>query len=492
MKKLRLCLCVLLCACLLFSCAAPQEERPTAPLPTAVAPSAPYGDAALRYTATVPLYLPSRDGQTLLAFYDQLTLTYGQHPAEDILTALLSHEGNSRVAPIGGTTSLTLAGNDPVMLTGGVCSVNLAASALILSSEELYTAAQAITATLCQLEDVDYVTIMIAGAPAAMDVGGNLPLGLLSASPGQELPILWEQFNAKRTPVGSLASTTPLATTAALYFPLADHSGVEAEPRRLSFPGQHPQQLIVTLLEALSSGAAILDHAAPVPDILRMMLFMPEVFELEGGGRRVNLYFSPDVLEKLREQGSDPICFFTSITLTLTSFVPSLQQVCILAGDAGLTSVPSDAQGTRLYPGALHTRDHDHDLVMSRVTFCLPGQDGLTLQPVSMPYRQARSPRQLLLRLAQEGAWPAPLTDADIQGISVQDGTLLINLSERYGKRLREADDQRMIAYSAITTLCEALELRRVRFYFGGSAVTQDTEDFTWSGEFMYRPGMGK
>ena len=48
-----------------------------------------------------------------------------------------------------------------------------------------------------------------------------------------------------------------------------------------------------------------------------------------------------------------------------------------------------------------------------------------------------------------------------------------------------------MIAYSAITTLCEALELRRVRFYFGGSAVTQDTEDFTWSGEFMYRPGMG-
>ena len=49
-----------------------------------------------------------------------------------------------------------------------------------------------------------------------------------------------------------------------------------------------------------------------------------------------------------------------------------------------------------------------------------------------------------------------------------------------------------MIAYSAVTTLCRALELRRVRFYFGGSAVDELGSDLTWSGEFLYNPAMGK
>lgn len=493
MKRFRLALCLLLCLMVLTSCAAIPASVPTATLPPIEpGPAAPYGDAALRYQSTVPLYLPSLDGQTLLAFYDNLTLTYGQPTAEEVLRALFRHEGNSRVAPVGGKTELTLAGTDPVILSGGVCTVNLSASALLLSAQDFHTAAQSIAATLCEMDEIDYVNLLVAGTPVAMDVGGYLPLGALSGEPGQEINVLWEQLAAKRTPVGALASATPLTATAALYFPLADGSGVAAEPRRLSFAGQHPQQLMNTLLDALSSGAAMLENTADMPDISTLMLFMPEVVELEGGGRRATLHFTADVLERLTAAGIDPVCFFASLTMTLTSFVPSLQQVCCLMGNGALTTVTSPIHGARLFPGALHTREHYAKLVMGQGTLFVPDEDGLTARAIALPYRATREPRTLLLRLSECGAMPQGLTDADILGISVKDATLLINLSDRYADVIRQSPGQRLMAYSAVTTLCDALNVRRVRFYFGGSAVDSLDSDLTWSGEFLYRPGMAE
>lgn len=493
MKRLQMALCLLLCLAMLSSCGAHPVSAPAATLPpVSPGPAAPYGDAALRYQAITPLYLPSQDGQTLLAFYDNLSLTYGQPPAEAVLRALLRHEGNSRVAPIGGKTELTLAGADPVILSGGVCTVNLSASALLLSAQEFHTAAQAIAATLCEMDAIDYVNLLVSGTPAAMDVGGNLPLGAVAGTPGQELPVLWEQLSAKRTPVGALAASTPLTATAALYFPLADGTGIAAEPRRLSFPGQHPQQLMTTLLEALSSGAAVMENTAVMPNVMSLLLFMPEVVELEGGGRRATLHFTADILERLAVSGCDPVCFFAAITMTLTSFVPSLQQICILMGNDALTTVTSPVHGARLFPGALHMREHYTRLVMGQGMLFIPAEQGLTARTIALPYRTTHEPRTLLMHLSECGAMPQGLTDADILGIAVKDETLLINLSDRYADVIRQSAGQRLTAYSAVTTLCSALDVRRVRFYFGGSAVDSLGSDLVWSGEFLYRPGMAE
>ena len=490
-RRLRMGLCLLLCLCL-CSCSAQVAPLPDATLPPMEpGPAAPVGDTSLRYYATVPLYLPSVDGQTLLTYYDTLAFTVGKHPAEAILTALLGHEGNDRVASLGGNVELTLAAGDSLVLVGGVCTVNLAASANLLSPEKLYVAALAISATLCELDDIDYVTLLIAGSPAAMDVSGNLPLGVIADYSGLELPILWDQFDAKRAPVGTLASATPRSAAAVLYFPLADGSGISAEPRTLSFPGQHPQQLILTLMEALSAGAALMADAAPMPNMTAHMLFMPEAVELEGGGRRANLYFSAALMEELSRIGCDPLCFFAALTMTLTSFVPALQQVSFQMGNAALAAVPSQVHGERTFPGALHTREHYIPLVMGQATLYIPGEGGLMAKTASLHYQQTQSPRALLMLLSQHGALPA-LTNGDILGIAIHDGTLLINFSEDFAQAVRRSADQRMIAYSAVTTLCRALELRRVRFYFGGSAVDELGSDLTWSGEFLYNPAMGE
>lgn len=491
-KGIRLIALLLLCSLLLTGCSTPSESMPSLALPTfAPGPVAPIGDAGLQHQAIVPLYLPARDGQMLLSFHDTLTLSRDRHPAENILRHLLSHPGSSSVQPIGGAVTLSLSGANPVEISGSVCTVNLSAGALMLSCEDLYTAALAIAATLCEIDGIDYVNLLVAGTPVAMDVAGYLPLGLVKANPAQELTLLWEQMTARRTPVGTSPAHTPLTATAALYFPLADGSGILAEPRRLSFPGQHPQQMVTALLSALSAGAELLEGTARLPDLNALMLFLPEVSDLASGGRRITLHFTADVENRLRSAGCDPACVFAAITTTLTSFVPSVQQVCILVGDGALTSLYSPTLGSLLFPGALQTRAGYAHALMTQATLYQPDGIQLAHRSIALPYRHADNPRALLLHASALGAIPQGLTDADILGLAVRDGVILVNFSARYGEVIRQSGtDQRLVAYAMVNTLCHALHQRRVRFYFASVPAEDLGSDLVWSGEFICNPSL--
>ena len=494
MRKLRIPLCLLMCAALLTGCTTSSPSLPAPVLPSpSPGPEAPIGDAGLQRETIVPLYLPSLDGQSLLTIYESLTLPRDRHPAETILTALLAHPGNNRGRPVCGSVQVNLSGANPVEISGGVCTVNLSASALQLTMQELYTAALCISATLCGMDDIHYVNLLIAGTPVAMDVGGHLPLGALNGSNGAELPVQWEQFSARRTPPGELPAHTPLTATATLYFPLQDGSGIAAEPRRIAFPGQHPQQQVLALLTALSNGAQMLENTAALPDLNALLLFTPEVIQLDSGGRRVTLHFTADVKERLFAAGCDPSATFAAITTTLTTFVPSLQQVCILVGDGALTSLYSDKLGSLLFPGGLMNRAAFAHTLLGPATIYIPSEYGLVSRTLSLPYRSAASPRALLLAMSDPaaGALPAGLADADILGLSVQDGTLLVNLSTRYAEVIRTSScDQRLAAYAAVNTLCELLNVRRVRFYFGSTQLQNLGSSLCWDGKFLYNPAL--
>lgn len=489
MKKLIKLLCVLLCAALTTSCMVPPALEEAAPaLPTVAADDlAPLGDAGLQHEAIAVLYLPALNGQHLLAFYETLRFSGAQHPAETILRALLAHPGNSRVRSLGGAVQLSLTGANPVEISGGVCTVNLSASALQLPLNDLYTAALAIAATLCETDGVEHVQLLVAGTPIAMDISGCLPLGVLSGQTHQELPVLWEQFSSRRVPVGTDPADMPLTAAAALYFPVPD-GGICAEARRLTFPGQTPVQMTETLLLALSDGVETLG-TTDMPDLLALLLRPPEASDLSTGGKRITLCFPADMKERIAAQSIDPAACFAAIVYTLTSFIPSVQQVCILVGDSALTSLYSPAMGSMLFPGGLHARaDYAHAL-MDYVPLTIPDREALFVRAVPMPYRQAASPRAMLLRMAQH--LPPALTDADVLGLSIDGDTLRINLSERYAQVLQAYPaQQRLCAYAIVNTLCHHTGARRVRFYFGGRSVDALDGPLLWSGEFIYNPGL--
>lgn len=494
-KKL---ICLLLTLALLLplvtGCSSGDAPAPLPDLPaSAIAGSAPIGDAGLDHSAICTLYLPSRDGQQLLALYEPMTLTYSRHPAESIVRALLAHPGDSRVRPLGGGVTLSLSGANPVEVSGGVCTISLTASALQLSLEDLYTVSLALAATLCELDDIRYVNLLAAGAPVAMDVTGSLPLGSVTTQTGQELPVLWDQLNARRAPVGVNPADVPLTAAAPLYFPLPGGKGIAPETRRLTFSGQNPAQLAEGLITALSAGPQTLQTA--MPNLTELLLAAPTVTQLESGGLRITLHFPADVRSRIAGAGADPACCFAALTTTLTTFIPSLQQVCILTGDAALTSVMSGEFGSLLFPGGLHHRQDYAAYLTAPAT--LWGAQGGRLTPVTaaLPYRTARDPRTLLLALAglpaEQAVLPPGLTDADILGLAIQGDTLLINLSERFGGVIRQSGmDQQLLVYSITGAMCSCLPVRRVAFFFGGQQMDSLGGSIVWSGSFMHDPGL--
>ena len=503
MKRRDLATLTLLCLTL-TACAAPQSSAvPSATLPPVIDDVvAPVGDASLFYSEPVALYLPSRDGQRLSCQYETLTLNRGRHPAEAVARALLAHPGNDAVSPLGGSVALQLSASNPIELSGELCTVNLMPSALQLDHRALYTACLGLTTTLCELPGIRTVNVLVAGQAIALDVANRLPLGSLSPHAGAELPILWSQMEARRVPVGDDPAGVPLTSAAALYYPLADGGGLIPDVRTLSFAGQQPDQLIAALLAALSVSPMNHPEAVALPGLASLMTAGPAVTDLETGGRMATLRFDPALNAALTERGIDTACFAASLTCTLTTFIPSLTAVQLYMGDQPLTSVSGAVTGSMLYPGGVMRRADFAPLIKGQITIYLPRAGQLQAVTRRLADDDAYHPRTLLLALMagptaaeQEAGWspllPGGLSDADILGISVEEGTLLVNLSARAAERISESDlDQHLMCRGLVSALCELMNVRRVRFFFGGDTVQTLNGPIFWGGEFLYAPGL--
>ena len=503
MKTKRLAALMLLCLTL-TACVAPQPAAAPSStlLPVIDDVVAPVGDASLFYAQTVALYLPSPDGQRLVCQYETLTLNRGRHPAEAVARALLAHPGNEAAAPLGGHVILQLSASNPIELSGELCTVNLMPSALQLDHEALYTACLGLTTTLCELPGIRAVNVLAGGQAIALDVANRLPMGCLSPHTGAELPILWSQMEARRVPIGDDPSGVPLTAAAALYYPLADGSGVVPDVRTLTFAGQQPDQLIEALLTALSVPPTRLSGTAALPGLRSFMTAAPTLTDLETGGRMVTLRFAPSLDAALSTAGLDTACFAASLTCTLTTFIPSLTAVQLYIGDQPFTSVYGPETGSLLFPGGVMRRADYAPLIRAQVAFYLPRGGRLETVVRHLPDDEAYHPRTLLLALMagptaaeSQAGWspllPGGLSDADILGISVEGDTLLVNFSARAAQCFSDSElDQHLMCRGLVSALCELMDVRRVRFFFGGDTVGTLRGPIFWGGEFLYSPGL--
>lgn len=506
MKRL---ICLLLCLSLLGMTSGCGRTLEASALPAQTLPPAagdyepPVGDTGLNHTRTVALYLPSADRQRLVTEYVSLQLNSGRHDAESVVRALLTQPGKSGAPALYGGVSLSLYGNSPVEVCGSVCTVNLGASALQLSRQDFYSVCMALAATLCELDGVHYVNVLVADQAVGMDITDILPLGSQTGRPGEELPVLWEQLEARRTPLGENPADTPLSSVATLYFPLEGGAGIGAETRTLSFAGQSPDQQAGALMDALLAGAQYLTGACDMSALPQLMSARPRVTELDDGGRMVNLYFHVGLQESLKAAGIDMACLMAAMTYTLTTFIPSVSSVRAYVGDTPVTSLYSAVHGNLIFQGGLMQRHQFSAFLMEQTTLYFASGDRLSGVRRSMPFQQARHPRALLLALMQgptrqeldaglEPVLPDGLGDADVLGLAIEGDTLLIHLSARFAELLstQAAEWEQQACYAMVNTLGEALGVKRVRFFFGGGMLEELGGRLYWGGEFMLNPSL--
>ncbi len=495
--------CIMLC---LSGCSSsrPPENKKASSLPTPSCPyTAPDGDIPVSGKGLYTLYLPGKNGMYLLG--QPVTLEAGSfhETVATLVWKLLNWESNDQVDDLGKGTDLSLFGEKPVEISGGICTVNLGSSALQLSYRNFYTLSLALSATLCELDGIDSVNVLVADKSVGLDITGGLAMGSLTAHTGENLPVLWEQMEARKTPLGGDMTQTPLSSRVTLYFPLSNGRGIVCENRTVTFDGQTPQQMAAKILETLSNGSMYLTGVPELPDLRELLLYDPLASELADGGRLITLAFREDAMEALQEKKLDPACVLAGITFSLTTFIPGTAAVSIRIGDQPMAALDSERFGTVNARGGVLRRSDFSSFLMGRTTVYFENNGLLVPCEKSVVQEQADSPRQQLAALMEgpgererrEGM-TSPLPDMveedDILGISAVEDTLLVNLSESFRSEIQSlgAEKEMLLCYSMVNTLCENSGLKRVYFFFEGEQVETIAGAICWAGGFDRNPGL--
>lgn len=491
-----------LCAC---TAQAPQTETPVVTLPPAeVSFVAPVGDAALEYTEEVSLFLPRHDGLRLVEEKVQISFSPVRPYAESVVRALLAFTGNEAARAVGGDVKLTLYGTSPVEVSRSVVTVNLGASALQLDHKDYYVACQSIANTLVQLEGIDHVNILVAGKAVGLDIANTLPMGSLTENPSHDLSAVYAQLLSRRPAEGETVYDKAFSADVTLYFPLASADGMVAENRTVSFANLSFPDMVVTILRQLAAGPE--DPAIDSPELPllgELLTSTPTLVEEAAGGQTLKLDFAHNLDDMLETYGLSHQQSMASLCYTLCTFFPNLSGLRVTVEGAAVDPLllTEETDGNA---GELFLRASFEELLYDYVTLYLANESQTALCRVQrpIPCYQSTSPRVLLKQLAL-GPQPSDsaqglkalmpegcITDTTLLGLSLVDGTLLVNFSpalEQIGQGLSETAE-RLLAYGLVNTLCVDRHVSSVCFFQSGAQFDGFGSPLYWRGVFYPLP----
>jgi len=507
-RKKMLCLMLALSMTLCLAGCGRDREEERQPAPALSMPevnwTAPDGDGVIGQTRTATLYLRGRNDLQLVPREITLAPAEIHETVEMLVTTLMNVPADTEVNRWGGTRPITLYGEEPIEVSGSICTVNLGTAALQLNSGDFYKMCVGLATALCSLDEISFVNVLAADQSVGLDVSGTLAMGSLTAHPDENLPVLWEQIEARRTPLGEDAGQTPLSSMATLYYPMTDGKGVGCENRILTFSGQTPRQLASGLLNAIGDVRKNQVGDAGLPGLDSLMVHEPLTSELEEGGKLITLSFRKDMSALLEAWQTDLPCLTAAIVMTLTTFIPGVSAVSIRLEDTPLTEV-SGTPGRVTALGGLMRRNMFQSWLRGSATVYYVQNGELQAAQHPMNRKQTEDPRALLAELMHgpteresahglEASMPSEIREDDILGISAAGDTLLVNLSEGFRSEIQTwgKDREALLCYSIVNTLGMNCRASRVCFFFEGKQQETIAGDIYWAGEFLYNPALGK
>jgi len=490
-KPLRLVALVLLAA-LLSGCASlsfvPERANESRTLPPAQDDglTAPVGDSAAEYTGRFTLNYVGSDQQALVAVSRTMRLTGEDLMAEKVMERLLDPPdtlpGVMPIAPAG--TKLLW-----VEQSEGVVTVNLSEDALALTEQELTWMRAAIANTLVGTDGIRYVNVLIGGKEQS---ALSLPTGSLSRNDGN-LTALWAQQAADEERFTQQDGR--LDREATLYFPSADGAFLLPEVRTVRFESADYALELIRQMALDGANRRLL----PEGDILA---HDPAIETLEDGRRVISLRLGGGFEEALSQIGVQPGLAYGALALTLCRFVPEIDALRVTVGDAPLSQVPL---GDRvLTPADGVIAPDDFDSLIGRVAqIYLTDRETGKLVAVSraMERGAALSPRVLVEQVLagpmphESGAVavaPAGVGKADIEGVRIEEGIALVNLSGNFYRSCQQlgVEAERNLVYALVNTLSGLSPVNRVRFFIDGQTVDTLVTTISLRGALMPNPGI--
>jgi len=481
------------------------DSTPSVTLPPAeVHFAAPIGDAALEYSDTAILYLPSHDGISLTTVESEITFSLVRPAAESVVRSLLAYTGNRDATALGGNVKLALYGANPVEISRDVATVNLSASALKLDREELFIVCQAITNTLTEMDEINHVNVLVVDKPVGLDIANSLPMGALQKNTERDLNAVYTQLLSRRAAVGSTA-TAPFSAAVPLYFPLQNSEGMICEVQTISFENQQLPDMVTAILRELAAGpddSAII--SPPLPLLADMLTATPVLSENESvGGMIISLDFAHNLDDMLEAYGITRRQCTGSLCYTLSSFFPNVSGISLSISGVAVDSLMLTEDDVDRNTHPFH-RSEFSSLIYDYCTLYFSDSEAqkLVSSQRALPYYQRRNPRVLLCELAK-GPLPGDskpgllsvmrtnsITDTTILGFALSNGTLLTNFAPAFAKTCEdmEPEEERLFAYALVNTLCMSPQVQNVCFFQSGAQFDGFTGEIYWRGLFHPMP----
>jgi len=340
-----------------------------------------------------------------------------------------------------------------------------------------------------------------------LDLASTLPVGALTRTMGEDIGALYEQQLSYRVQTGQNAADKRFTATATLYFPLSALNGIMAEARNITFTSMEVSDMVVALMQEISSGATMVTGTPAMPLLAEYLTETPEITQPSGlGGSLITLKFSYLFDEMLQTVGVSRASCLAALCYTMTTFLPNVAGIEVYIDSQRVDHVMLGSTSGILFDGGIQQRTDYAALLMDNCTLYFADTAGQKLIEVERPiaFYQTTSPRALLDALFEGSSIadsernvqtliPAGmLKDSDIIGISLDGDTLLVNFSNAFlevGDGI-SAQKDRLLAYSLVNTLLHAANAKRVAFFAGGNPIEGFSDEIDWQGWFLENLGI--
>ena len=498
---LLLCLCLLLCSCKGQVPVSATEPTLTLP-PVGQKYEAPVGDAALEYTADALLYLPRYDSNVLGSTLAQVSFSVARPQSESLVRTLLSQPETGTLSSLGGGVKLSLYGVNPVEQSRNVVTVNLGASALQMDRKALYIACQAITNTITELPEIDYVNFLVVDRAIGLDVANTLPMGAFCRSIGTDAGAAYDQLMQRRVDVTQSAAEKPLAADVTLYFPLAHTSGILSEVRSCAFSNQLPENMVVVLLQEMAKGSLENIPTPALPLLADLLTEQPKITETEESGKLFELNFAYNLDEMLDANSISRSSCMASLCHTLCTFFPGISGISVTIGDQPVETLQLSEQleSTITFQKGVQKRTDFASLLydLCRLQLLNAEENALVTVERPVPYYRAGHPRLLLQELCKGPQLydlpghtkavmqPETINDAAVIGLALTEDTLLVNFSDAFRTCFagKDAEKERLLAYALTNTLCASSRMEKVQFFVNSRPFSGFTGVIFWETSF--------
>ena len=414
---------------------------------------------SLTRTITPSLYFLDSGYTKLSIETRELTVREGQKEAEVIIEALLSGPSDSKNKSLGSGLSL-----DFVEMTGELANIYIL-SDRTYNDERKFIISTAVTDTISDYFDVGYVSVYINGEPLKIN---GYPCTVLKKSGSVSVQDMYNEYLLKYSPQYYMDGEEH-EITSVLYFPDETGSYILPEIRTVSMvfsqdPDEFRKAFTLKLLDELSKGPKNKDNLLNCLNHSSVTDKMVDV-EFDDNIKKIYLTFYSAPFISNPETGFEPV-MTASLFYTLTSAVGGAIRMDMkhINRSASLSRALA-----RVYMGSSITlyfpRSSQNSLTaVSRTVYAATSH-----QPETYISELMRGPLETDSE-ALKSCFSPEMDYSMFISIEVRSGVAYVNFTSDFAKAARRMgnDEERMMFYSIINTLCSISRIKSVQFLIDG------------------------